>query len=152
MKDRSLDSFSPCIVDFCCWWCGYGAADLAGATNMIYPSNVKVVRVPCLGRVDDVLVMQTLNQGADGVMLTGCLESNCHHMDGSRRANARIAELKEMLKTVGLEGRVQIYLMTAAMADEYAKSVREFTDAIGKLGPNPLAKANRVSRETESME
>jgi coenzyme F420-reducing hydrogenase delta subunit len=131
--------FEPEIIAFCCSWCGYGAADLAGDSRIEYPSNVKIVRVPCSGRVDSLLILQTFRDEADGVIVVGCQKDCCHNVTGSRRAEQRVKKLKKALDNVGLNGkRVETCFLSAAMAHELAAKLSEFTESVRKLGPSPL--------------
>ena len=132
--------FDPNIIAFCCNWCSYGAADLAGVSRMQCPTNVRVIRVPCSGRVTIKQILTALEAGADGVLVTGCLEEQCHYLVGNLYERDRIVKLKKDLEAIGLGGRVEMYFMSAAMANEYIRVVKEFTEHIRKLGPSPLSK------------
>lgn len=102
------------------------------------PTNVRVIRVPCSGRVSVKQILTALEAGADGVLVTGCLEEQCHYLVGNLYERDRIAQLKKDLETIGLGGRVEMYFMSAAMANEYIRVVKEFTEHIRELGPSPL--------------
>ncbi|MEM2906236.1 MAG: hydrogenase iron-sulfur subunit [Candidatus Bathyarchaeia archaeon] len=134
-----MAGFEPKILAFCCWWCSYGAADLAGTSKMEYPTNVRIVRVPCTGRVDPLHILEAFSRGADGVLVAGCLKDGCHYVDGNIKAEARVMGLKKKLKAVGLgDERLEMYFMSAAQSDRFVQSVTEFTERIAKLGPSPL--------------
>ena len=96
--------FEPRIVSFCCHYCSYGAADLAGSSKMPYPINVEIIRVPCSGRVDPLHVLHAFEEGADGVMVTGCLTEQCHFVTGNIHAEKRMAKLAKWLKPLDLVG------------------------------------------------
>lgn len=132
--------FEPKIVAFCCWWCAYGAADLAGTSKMHYPPNILIVRVPCSGRVDPLHILAAFENGADGVMVEGCLrDGGCHYIDGNMKAERRVKWLKEMLEAIGLGGdRLEMYFMSAGEPDKFVKAAHEFYERIKKLGPSPL--------------
>jgi len=132
--------FKPVIVTFCCWWCAYGAADLAGTSKMNYPRNIRIVRVPCSGRVDPLHILSAFQRGADGVMLEGCLkDGGCHYIDGNMKAERRINSLKEQLEGAGLgKDRLEMYFMSAGEPDKFVKAAEEFNERIKKLGPSPL--------------
>jgi len=134
--------FEPVIVAFCCWWCAYGAADLAGSSKMDYPTNIRIVRVPCSGRVDPLHILHAFKEGADGVMVAGCLkDGGCHYIDGNMKAEKRVLQLKKQLESVGFGGdRLEIYFMSAGEPDKFVKAATEFYERIKKLGPNPLKK------------
>jgi len=130
--------FEPKIVVFCCNWCSYAAADLAGVSRYQYPPNVRIVRVPCSGKVDPIYILKALEMGADAVLVTGCLEGDCHYLTGNFYARDRVEHLKEDLKKIGLDGRLEMFFASAAMGREFAEKMKEFTEKIRKLGPSPL--------------
>jgi len=131
--------FEPVIVGFFCNWCTATAADLAGTTRMQYPPNVRPIRVMCSGSVDPVYVLRALLGGADGVIVGGCPPGDCHYVSGNYKARRRMAILKIILATLGLEdGRVWVRWISAAEGAKFAKTMNEVTQAIKKLGPNPI--------------
>jgi len=132
--------FEPAVVAFCCWWCAYGAADLAGSSKMEYPANIRIIRVPCSGRVDPLHILHAFKKGADGVMVAGCLkDGGCHYIDGNVKAEKRIIQLKSQLKSVGIgTDRLEMYFMSAGEPDKFVKAARDFYERVSKLGPNPL--------------
>jgi F420-non-reducing hydrogenase iron-sulfur subunit len=108
-----------------------------------YPANVKIIKVPCTGRVDIGLVLKAFENGADGVCLAGCLEGDCHYLAGNIRARKRVEYLKQLLDECGIGGgRVAMYNMSSAEGQRFAEVAREMTDRIRELGPNP-AKTGR---------
>lgn len=134
-----MEEFEPEIVAFCCHYCAYTAADMAGSKRISYPSNVKIIRVPCTGKVDAIHLMKALEKGADGVYVAGCLEGDCHFKNGNTRAELRVAKVQKYLEDLGWEtGRVAMIKMSAGMGEHFAKTASEFTDKIRKLGPNPV--------------
>jgi F420-non-reducing hydrogenase iron-sulfur subunit len=135
-------NFEPSIVAFCCWWCAYGAADLAGISKLDYPTNVRIVRVPCTGRIDPLHILKAFQEGADGVIVAGCLkDGGCHYVDGNMKAERRVNRLKRSLEAVGLgDRRLEMYFMSAGMPDKFVQSVTQFTEEIQKLGPSPLGR------------
>ncbi len=137
--------FEPSIVAFCCWWCAYGAADLAGSSKMEYPANIRIVRVPCTGRVDPVHILHAFNKGADGVIVAGCLkDGGCHYIDGNMKAEKRITKLKSQLETVGIgSDRLEMYFMSAGEPDKFVESAQDFCERVSKLGPNPLKRRKK---------
>jgi F420-non-reducing hydrogenase iron-sulfur subunit len=101
-----------------------------------YPPQVRILRVPCTGRVDVVHVLEALLNGADGVFLSGCLLGDCRYTEGNRRAAKRVSRIKEILGQIGIEPeRVEIYFNSAGMGAEFAKTCRDFTERIRGLGP-----------------
>ena len=134
-----MDNFEPVIVAFCCHYCAYTAADMAGSMRLSYPSNVKIVRVPCSGKVDAIHIMRALQKGADGVMVAGCLEGDCHFSNGNVRAAARVAAVKKLISEIGLEeDRVAMFTVSAGMGRQFALYAEEFTNTIREMGPNPV--------------
>lgn len=143
-----MSDFEPIIIAFCCHYCAYTAADMAGSMRLCYPPNVKIVRVPCSGKVDAIHIMRALQKGADGVYVAGCLEGDCHFKDGNIRAEKRIDYVKRLLAEVGIEPeRVEMIRMSAGMGPRFAQTANEFTEKIRKLGPNPVkAHADQTRR------
>lgn len=136
--------FEPVIVAFCCWWCAYGAADLAGTSKLDYPTNVRIIRVPCSGRVEPQFILRAFQNEADGVIVAGCLEGGCHYVDGNVKAKKRIESLKKALDAIGLSGdRLEFYLMSSAMSDKFIEAMTEFTERIRRLGESPLRMWNK---------
>jgi len=134
-----MEPFEPVIVAFCCHYCAYTAADMAGSQRLPYPPNVKIIRVPCSGKVDAIHLIKAFEMGADGVYVAGCLEGDCHFKNGNERAAKRVARVIGYLEEVGLEGdRLQMVRMSAGMGDRFAQIATEITDKIRKLGPSPI--------------
>lgn len=137
-----MEKFEPEIVAFCCHYCAYTAADMAGSKRISYPSNVKIIRVPCTGKVDAIHLMKALEKGADGAYVAGCLEGDCHFKNGNLRAKARVERVQRMLEELGWEKeRVAMITMSAGMGELFAKTAKEFTEKIKALGPNPVKQA-----------
>jgi coenzyme F420-reducing hydrogenase delta subunit len=110
-----------------------------------YPTNVKIVKVPCTGRVDTILILKAFESGVDGVYLAGCLEGECHFLRGNLRAKKRVQYVKTLLEEVGLGGgRVEMYNMSAAQGQRFAEVAREMTEKIRGLGPSPVQKKRKV--------
>jgi F420-non-reducing hydrogenase iron-sulfur subunit len=142
-----MDNFEPVIVAFCCHYCAYTAADMAGSKRLHYPPNVKIVRVPCTGKVDAMHLLKAFEKGADGVYVAGCLDGDCHFKTGNTRAAKRVAYVKKLLDEIGIGGeRVEMFLMSAGMGERFAQTASEFTDKIRNLGPNPAKAAMEESR------
>ncbi len=137
---ETKSAFEPKIVGFLCNWCSYAGADLAGISRMQYPTNVRIIRVMCSGRVDPVFVLEAFKGGADGVLIAGChLPSDCHYLSGNFKAQRRVALLKKVIEQFGIEPeRLRIEWISASEGDRFAQLVKETTEQIRKLGPNPL--------------
>lgn len=139
------------IVAFCCRYCAYAAADLAGVLRLDYPPDIRIVQLPCTGRLDTLEVLHTLEHGADAVMIAGCLEGDCHFQKGNLEARARVTHIKEIIKDIGLDPeRVEMFNMSAAMGNKFAEVATAFTERITTLGPSPLrADSKEIAEETE---
>ncbi len=134
-------SWEPNIIVFACNWCTYQAADLAGSLRYSYPATVKIIRVPCSGRVDPEFVLEALFRGADGVLIGGCHPGDCHYREGNLRAQKRYEWLKKILPELGIEPeRVRLEWIGGSEGMKFAEVVREFDETIRRLGPNPLKK------------
>ncbi len=126
----------PKVVAFCCNFCAFAAADLAGATRLQYPPNVRIIRLPCTGKVDALHLMKAFEEGADGVFVAGCLEGQCHFLEGNMRAKKRVAYVKKLLAEVQIEPeRLDMFNLSSAMGGRFAEIVEEMTDRVTKLGP-----------------
>ncbi|MBF0507585.1 MAG: hydrogenase iron-sulfur subunit [Deltaproteobacteria bacterium] len=143
-----MEFFEPVIVAFCCHYCAYTAADMAGSKRLEYPPNVKIVRVPCSGKVDALYIMKAFEKGADGVYVAGCLEGDCHFKNGNVKAGLRVTYLKKLLDKIGIGGeRLEIVLMSAGMGERFVLTAGEMTEKIRKLGPTPIRAALDNARQ-----
>jgi F420-non-reducing hydrogenase iron-sulfur subunit len=132
------------IIAFCCFYCAYAAADLAGVMRLSYPPNVKVVLLPCTGGVDPLYILRAFEAGADGVFVAGCLEGQCHYQVGNLYARSRVAELKRYLDDAGIGGeRLEMFNLSSAQGPRFAEIAREMTERITALGPSPLRQARK---------
>jgi len=131
-------SFEPLILTFCCNWCSYAGADLAGVSRLQYPPNVRIIRVMCSGMVHPNLVIEALTRGADGVLMCGCHPGDCHYLEGNLKAEKRAEAIKLMLQDFGIEEeRFRLEWVSASEGSRFAQIVTEMTDQIRQLGPNP---------------
>ncbi len=131
------NSFEPKIVAFLCNWCSYAGADLAGISRIQYPASIRVIRVPCSGRVDPFHILKALQSGADGVLVSGCHPGDCHYLTGNYVARRRFAVLNDLLEFAGIDpGRVSFSWVSAAEGERFAEVVREVTERVRALGPN----------------
>jgi coenzyme F420-reducing hydrogenase delta subunit len=132
-------SFEPEIIVFACHYCAYAAADLAGSMRLQYPSNIRMIKLPCTGKLEIIHLLRALEGGADGVYAAGCLEGECHYLKGNLWARKRIGHVKKLLAEVGIEPeRVEMYNMSSAMGVRFAEVATEFTQRIRELGPSPV--------------
>ena len=128
--------WEPKIVAFLCNWCSYAGADLAGTSRIQYPANVRIIRVPCSGRLNPFFILASLQQGIDGVLISGCHPGECHYLTGNYSARRKFAVLQSLLEYVGLEqGRVQFSWVSAAEGVKFARVVAMATEKIKALGP-----------------
>jgi coenzyme F420-reducing hydrogenase delta subunit len=128
--------WEPKIVAFLCNWCSYAGADLAGTSRIQYPASIRVIRVPCSGRIDPLFILTSLQKGADGVLVSGCHPGECHYLTGNYSARRKFALLKNLLEHMGLEeGRVQFSWVSASEGLRFAKVVEEVTARVKALGP-----------------
>ncbi|TEU19022.1 MAG: hydrogenase iron-sulfur subunit [Dehalococcoidia bacterium] len=134
-----MDNFEPRIVAFCCNWCSYAGADLAGTSRIQYSPNIRVIRVMCSGRVNPLFVLKALSIGADGVLILGCHPGDCHYLEGNYKTLRRIPLLKKMLKQLGIEEeRVRLEWISASEGAKFAEVANNFTQTIKNLGPSSL--------------
>jgi F420-non-reducing hydrogenase iron-sulfur subunit len=114
--------------------------------RLSYPANVRIVKLPCSGRVDVIHLMKAMEEGADGILVAGCLEGDCHYQVGNLRAKKRVAYVREILDQIGIGGeRVAMYNLSAGEGPRFAEIAREMTEKIKQLGPNPIKTAKRQS-------
>lgn len=136
-----MTDFEPKILALCCHYCAYAAADLAGSTRLQYPPNVRVLRLPCTGKVDVDYLMKAFEQGVDGVIVAGCLEGGCHFEEGNLYARKRVGLAREVLAEAGIEGeRLEMFNLSSAEGNRFAEIVHEMTERIKGLGPNPVGR------------
>src|SRR5208337_1951346 len=115
--------------------------------RLTYPSNIRIVKVPCTGRVAIIHLMKALERGADGVLVAGCMEGDCHFQAGNLRAKKRVAYVRQLIEAIGLEpDRVAMYNLSSGEGPRFAEICREMTDKILQLGPNPF-KVKREKKE-----
>ncbi|TFG23223.1 MAG: hydrogenase iron-sulfur subunit [Promethearchaeota archaeon] len=136
-KEGKNEGFEPNIVAFCCNWCSYAGADLAGVSRFQYPPNIRVIRVMCSGRVDPSFIMKALKNGADGVIVTGCHIGDCHYISGNEYTKERFERLHSIIiKQLGVNPkRVRLEWVSASEGKRFAEVITEFTNDIKKLGP-----------------
>ncbi len=130
------DTWEPKIVAFLCNWCSYAGADLAGVSRFQYPTNLRVIRVPCSGRVDPMYIVKALQEGVDGVLVSGCHPGDCHYISGNLVARRKFALLKNFLEYLGIEpGRVQFSWVSASEGNRFAELVTKVVEDVRQLGP-----------------
>jgi len=131
--------WQPRLVGFLCKWCSYAGADLAGTSRKKYPSNVRIIRVPCSGRVDPLFILKALRLGFDGVLVSGCHPGECHYQTGNYRARRRIAITKKFLEYMGMAPeRLQASWVSASEGEKFVGIITEVTRDLMETGPNRL--------------
>ncbi len=138
VKNEELTK-EPKIIAFLCNWCSYAGADLAGTSRLQYPPNIRVIRVPCSGRINPLYIIKALTSGADGVMVSGCHPGDCHYLSGNLYARRRFTVLKKLLTTAGIDPeRVQFTWVSASEGGRFAEVIREVTEKVKSAGPNKI--------------
>jgi len=138
----------PLILAFCCHYCAYAAADLAGSMRLQYPDNVRVLRLPCTGKLEVNYILAAFERGIDGVIVAGCLEGGCHFLEGNLRARKRVKRAQQFLAEIGLEPeRVEMFNLSSAEGARWAEIVTTMAERLRRLGKSPL----RRSRESVSQ-
>lgn len=132
--------YQPKIVGFLCSWCSYAGADLAGTSRVGYPPSIRIIRVPCSGRVDPMLIVKSFELGADGVLISGCHPGECHYLEGNYHARRRFALLRPFLDYLGIEKeRFQLEWVSASEGRRFSEVISSFTEDLKKLGPREEA-------------
>ena len=138
----------PVILAFCCHYCAYAAADLAGSMRLDYPDNVRVLRLPCTGKIEVDYILAAFERGVDGVIVAGCLEGGCHFLEGNLRARKRVERAQQLLEEIGLEPqRLEMYNLSSAEGNRFAEIVTEMSQRLVKLGPSPLRRDRGATEE-----
>ncbi len=131
-----MNNFEPKIVAFCCHYCAFAAADLAGVLRLKYPPNLYIIRLPCTGKLDALYLLRAFEKGADGVLVAGCLEGSCHFISGNFRAKKRVLAVKSLLAKLGIEKeRLEFFNLSSAQGEKFAQIAREMTERVRALGP-----------------
>jgi F420-non-reducing hydrogenase iron-sulfur subunit len=141
MEESEMPEWEPKIVAFFCNWCTYGAADLAGVSRMQYPPNIRVIRVPCSGRISPKFILTAFRNGADGVWVSGCHPGDCHYIEGNFYARRKFLLLKNLLEFTGIApDRLHFSWISSAEATKFVEVVTGVTEAVKALGPNTFLK------------
>lgn len=141
METRT-ESWEPKIVAFLCNWCSYAGADLAGVSRLQYKPNIRIIRVPCSGRINILYILKALQNGADGVLVSGCHPGDCHYISGNLAARRKFALLHGLLAHIGIEPeRVQFSWVSASEGARFAALIDRVVDDVKRVGPaNKLVK------------
>lgn len=144
-RDKDVE-YTPLIVAFCCNWCSYAGADLAGNNRRSYPADVKIIRVPCSCRVNPMFVLRAFGRGADGVIICGCHMGDCHYTSGNYYARRRMSLLFSALDYLGIEKeRTRVEWISAAEGEKFAQTMNEFAASVAALGRNKRLEDLRCS-------
>ena len=131
--------WEPKLLGFLCRWCSYAGADLAGTSRTKYPPNIRIIRVPCSGRVDPLFVLKALRMGADGVLVSGCHPGDCHYLTGNYYARRKFAIIRKLLEFVGVDPRrVQFSWVSASEGKKFAQVVDDVVQGLKEAGPNEM--------------
>jgi F420-non-reducing hydrogenase iron-sulfur subunit len=129
----------PVILAFCCHYCAYAAADMAGSMRLQYPANIRVLRYPCTGKIEENHILAAFEKGVDGVMIAGCLEGGCHFLEGNLRARKRVGRVKQILGEIGLEPeRLEMFNLSSAEGPRFAEITKEMYNRVAPLGLSRL--------------
>ncbi len=143
--------WEPRLLGLLCKWCSYAGADLAGTSRKKYPANIRVIRVPCSGRVDPLFILKALRLGFDGVLVSGCHPGDCHYQTGNYYARRRMAITKKFLEYMGINPqRLQVSWVSASEGGKFAEVVTEMTQEIKELGPNRVFSDERQGNRTKT--
>jgi F420-non-reducing hydrogenase iron-sulfur subunit len=137
MAENSANKeWEPKIAAIVCNWCTYAGADLAGISRIQYPPNIRIIRVPCTGRINPFYIVKALQEGADGVLVSGCHPGECHYISGNLVARRKFAALKSFLNYIGVEGdRTMFTWVSASEGDRFAQVIKGVTAKVQLLGP-----------------
>ncbi len=134
-----MNDFRPVIIAFTCNWCAFAGADLAGTSRLQYPTNIRIIRLMCSGRVEPEFILKAFKLGADGVLVGGCHPGDCHYIDGNYKAAFKVALVKEVLRPLGIEPeRLRLEWISASEGSKFAEVVSSFVGELKGLGPNPM--------------
>ncbi|MFW9881009.1 MAG: hydrogenase iron-sulfur subunit [Candidatus Thorarchaeota archaeon] len=133
---ETTTEFNPKIVAFLCNWCGYAGADLAGVSRFQYPTNIRIIRVMCSGRIQPALILKAFNLGIDGVLVCGCHIGDCHYISGNKNAEERVKRTKKLLDFLRIDQeRLRLEWVSSAEGAKFAEVIKDFTEKLTALGP-----------------
>jgi len=135
-EPQPTSDFEPRIVAFVCNWCTYAGADLAGTSRLGYAPNVRIVKLPCTGRIDPLFVLKAFEGGADAVLVSGCHPGDCHYTSGNYHARRRWTLFRNLLERTGIDARrLHFSWVSAAEGRKFADLIDEITDQVRQAGP-----------------
>ncbi len=140
-KEKIIKDYEPQILVFCCNWCSYAGADLAGVSRFQYPPNIRIIRVMCSSRVQPTFVLRAFQNGIDGVLITGCHIGDCHYISGNESTQVRMQHLAKLLKKLGIEEeRFKLHWISASEGKQFSELITDFTRKIKQLGESKIPK------------
>jgi coenzyme F420-reducing hydrogenase delta subunit len=140
------EGYQPKVLGICCRWCSYAGADLAGSMRLQYPPAVKIMMVPCTGRVDILHILKAFEAGWDTVFVSGCHEGDCHYLGGNIQARKRVTKIKKVLAEIGLDPeRLEMFHVSSAEGPQFARVAIEMTERALRLGPSPVKREERLA-------
>jgi coenzyme F420-reducing hydrogenase delta subunit len=135
------ENWKPKILAIICNWCSYAGADLAGGSRIQYPPDIRAIRVMCTGRIDPLFILKAFQDGADGVLVSGCHFGDCHYLEGNYKAAKRMFLLKTVLKNIGFDDkRLRMTFVSASEGAKWATVIEDVVKTVKDLGPSPLNK------------
>ncbi|MCK9306424.1 MAG: hydrogenase iron-sulfur subunit [Methanoculleus sp.] len=133
------ENWKPKIIAIICNWCSYAGADLAGGARIQYPPDIRAIRVMCTGRIDPLFILKAFQDGADGVLVSGCHFGDCHYLEGNFKAAKRMFLLKSVLKNIGLDDkRLRMTFVSASEGAKWGTVMTDVVNTVNELGPSPL--------------
>ena len=134
--EKAQSDWEPKIIGFLCNWCSYTGADLAGTSRLQYPPNIRIIKVMCSGRVNPQFVLKAFQEGADGVLVSGCHPGDCHYIEGNLHATRKLMLVRDLMDFVGVEpDRFVVSWVSASEGRKFTDVVTAFTKKIRELGP-----------------
>lgn len=151
MTESSKGAFKPRVIVFCCNWCAYAGADLAGVSRLKISPHFRIVRTMCSGRVDPELILEAFLAGADGIMVAGCHPGECHYMEGNYKTMRRVAFMRRLIEGLGLEPeRLALEWVSASEGVRFQEVVNEFVEKIEGMGPSPVKARGKRTDDVEA--
>ncbi len=134
------ENWNPKIIAIICNWCSYAGADLAGGARIQYPPDIRAIRVMCTGRVDPLFIMKAFQDGADGMLISGCHFGDCHYLEGNYKCAKRMFLVKNVLKNIGLnDRRLRMTFVSASEGAKWGMVMEDVVKTVKELGPSPLS-------------
>ncbi|MDO9537691.1 MAG: hydrogenase iron-sulfur subunit [Thermoplasmata archaeon] len=135
-ENTAKGEWEPKIIGFLCNWCSYTGADLAGTSRLQYPANIRIIKVMCSGRVNPQFILKAFQEGADGILVSGCHPGDCHYIEGNYHARRKLTLLMDLLDYMGVDSkRFEMSWVSASEGQKFAEVVTTFTNQIKEMGP-----------------